>query len=73
MELNKEIESKLKNFHELELDDRILKVKLILMKPICCVCSSDSLLCNSIKRRIPFHIWCIRCIIYPCSPNVKQG
>jgi len=55
MELNKEIESKLKNFHELELDDRILKVKLILMKPICCVFSSDILLCNSVKRRVSFH------------------
>ena len=29
MELNEEIEPKLKKFHELELDDRILKVKLI--------------------------------------------
>jgi len=29
MELNEEIEPKFKKFHELELDDRILKVKLI--------------------------------------------
>lgn len=38
MELNEEVESKSKSFHELELDDRILKVKpirQILIKSIC--------------------------------------
>lgn len=51
MELNEEIKSKSKNFHNFELDDRLLKVKSIrriLMQPICYV-SNLEIIAQSIQ------------------------